>query len=139
MSLATYIGINFSLLTDEDEPDLYNEEFWIGRCFADQECLDAVQGHHFSTSHVYEVTSHWGIALYEGQRAKDREESLLKLNILLTLLHPYLGPGDYFELYTCWVGLEAEPREGEVTIHMHNLDTRSLEILENTLVRFQYT
>lgn len=138
MSLATYIGINFSLLTDEDAPDLYNEEFWVGSCFADQKCLDAVKAHQFSTSHVYEISSHWGIELYEGQRAKNREESLLKLNILLTLLHPHMAPGNYFELYSCWIGEEAESHEEEVTIDMHNLDTQSLEILEKTVVRFQY-
>lgn len=139
MSLATYIGIDVPLLTDEDAPDLYNEEFWIGCCFADQECLDAVQAHQFSTSHVYEISSHWGIELYEGQRAKDREESLLKLNILLTLLHPHIAPGHYFELYSCWIGEEAESREDEVTVNMESMDTGSLEILEKVLVRFQYT
>lgn len=138
MSLATYVGINYSVPTDDTAPELYTDDFWIGNCFSDDECRANVKKHQFSTTHVYEVSSHWGIEIYMDQDKVRKKESIDKLEQLLNILSIYISPGDYFELYSCWVGEEAEPREGDITINMNDLDIHNLEILEKTLVRFQY-
>ncbi|WP_364281991.1 hypothetical protein [Peribacillus frigoritolerans] len=49
----------------------------------------------------------------------------------------YLDKGDFFELYSCWVGEEAEKRDGELTLQINNFDIDQIEIPEKTLARFE--
>lgn len=138
MSLATYIGTNHRIPTEEENPDLYDLDFWIGSCFSDEDCLKAVQKNQFSTPYVYEISSDWGIEIYDGQSLENQTDSLKKLNTLLSIMESYSSSGDYFELYSCWVGEEAEPREDELSIQMSNLKVHKIRFAEKTLVRFNY-
>jgi hypothetical protein len=56
---------------------------------------------------------------------------------LCNIMNSYLEKGDYFELYSCWVGEEAEKREGEIILQINNFDINQIEIPEKTLVRFE--
>ncbi|GAA3321006.1 hypothetical protein GCM10020331_034300 [Ectobacillus funiculus] len=49
----------------------------------------------------------------------------------------YLEKKVIFELYSCWVGDEAEKREGEITLQINNFDIDKIEMPERTLVRFE--
>lgn len=49
----------------------------------------------------------------------------------------YLEKGDFFELYSCWVGEETESREGEKTLQINNFDIDQIDIPAKTLVRFE--
>ena len=49
----------------------------------------------------------------------------------------YLKEGDYFELYSCWVGEETEKREGEITLQINNFDIDQIETPEKTLVKIE--
>lgn len=64
-------------------------------------------------------------------------ESKKKLIELCKIIDSYLEKGDFFELYSCWVGEEVEKREGEITLQINNFDIDEIEIPEKTLVRFE--
>lgn len=49
----------------------------------------------------------------------------------------YLEKGDFFELYSCWVGEETDSREGDLTLHLNHFDIDQIEISEKMLVRFE--
>ena len=49
----------------------------------------------------------------------------------------YLEKGEFFELYSCWVGEETEKREGEIILQINKFDINQIEIPEKTLVRFE--
>ena len=94
----------------------------------------SVQTVQFTTAHVYEISSHWGIEIVEPFDSKISLESKEKLRRLLELMDSYLGEGDYFELYSCWVGEEGDSREHALTLEMKDLDVNELEISEKTYV-----
>lgn len=137
MSLASYIGTNVAIPIN---PHIYDEDFdeilWIGPCFAEPEDVETARTQHFSTAYAYEISSHWGIGT-ETNRPLDLE-SKIKLKKLFELLKDYMKPGDYFQLYSCWVGEEDEQSEGSMTVHMDTLNLNELVLLEKTVVTFQY-
>lgn len=96
-----------------------------------------VKKYQFSTAFVYEVSSDWGIEISEYMNQKTCAESKEKLIALCEIIDSYLEKKDYFELYSCWVGEEAEKREGEITLRLNNFDIEQVKIPEKTLVRFE--
>lgn len=136
MSLASYIGTNIEIPTDIEQGDLYTEEFWIGDCFSSKYTKNDVKKTHFTTAYIYEVSSHWGIELSnDTSRSK---EALHKLELLIFHMRKYLSPGDYFELYSCWIGEETEKRNGSITVLIDELNWDTVEIPEKTLIMFQF-
>lgn len=135
MSLASYIGCNIELLINDD--DYSDNSFYIGRCFAGESELQNIKEYQLTTFYVYEVSSHWGIAIAENMNHETRVESKLKLLELCKRMDSFLEKGDYFELYSCWIGEETDKREGEITLQINNFDIDKIEIPEKTLVRFE--
>ncbi|MDQ0859754.1 hypothetical protein [Bacillus sp. V2I10] len=104
---------------------------------SDQQSGLNVKKYQFTTPYVYEVSSHWGIEITEYMNPKTCVQSKKKLIELCKIKDNYLKKGDFFELYSCWVGEEAEKREGEITLQINNFDINQIEIPEKTLVRFE--
>jgi hypothetical protein len=135
MSLASYIGCNIEIPSNDEE---YTEDFfYIGSCFAGEDELLNVKKYQFTTPYVYEVSSHWGINISKYTTKEICTESKKKLIELCEIMDSYLEKGDFFELYSCWVGEETESREGEITLQINNFDIDQIEIPEKTLVRFE--
>lgn len=49
----------------------------------------------------------------------------------------YLNNGDYFELFSCWVGNEDKERLGELKLKINHFNIDEIRILEITLVRIE--
>ncbi|KQL33734.1 hypothetical protein AN959_16400 [Psychrobacillus sp. FJAT-21963] len=64
-------------------------------------------------------------------------ESKEKLIALCKIMDSYIDKGDYFELYSCWVGEEADKREGEITLRINKFDVEQIKMPEKTLVKFE--
>lgn len=137
MSLATYIGTNVEIPTVNECED-YDQSFFVGDCFTNEYIKKDVMKYHFSTTYIYEVSSHWGIEISSSVSAKVQEESKQKLEKLCRLMKSYIQPGDYFELISFWVGEERDKRNGEFTLTIEDLNIHAIEIPEKTLVRFQF-
>lgn len=134
MSLASYIGCNVEIPLSNEESDSL---IIIGDCFSNEYNRRDVKKYQFSTAFVYEVSSDWGIEISEYMNQKTCAESKEKLIALCEIIDSYLEKKDYFELYSCWVGEEAEKREGEITLRLNNFDIEQVKIPEKTLVRFE--
>ena len=134
MSLASYIGCNVQLQVNDSESE---ELLYIGACFAGDEELDSVRKSQFSTPFVYEVSSHWGIEITEYINEDTLNESKQKLLELCKIMDKYLQKGDYFELYSCWVGEERDKRVGKVILPIYGFNIQQLVLPEKTLVRFE--
>jgi hypothetical protein len=136
MSLASYIGCNVPIpYSDDDTEGL----IFIGGCFTSERELHDVKKHQFTTPYVYEISSHWGIEISEYTNPRICAESKKKLIELCKLMDGYLEKGDFFELYSFWVGDEDEKRVGELTLELNNFDIDQIQIPEKTLVRFVKT
>lgn len=135
MSLASFIGCNIELPISDEEYSI--DSLYIGGCFADEENLQNVKKYQFTTPYVYEVSSHWGIEITGYMNQKTCAESKIKLLELCRRMDGYLKQGDYFELYSCWVGEESDKREGELNLQINNFDIDKIEIPEKTLVRIE--
>jgi hypothetical protein len=134
VSLASYIGCNVVIpLSDEESDSLVI----IGDCFSNEYNQRDVKKYQFTNPFVYEVSSDWGIEISEYMNQKMCAESKEKLIVLCKIMDSYLEKGNYFELDSCWVGEEAEKREGEITLRINNFDIEKIEIPEKTLVRFE--
>ncbi|OCA92568.1 hypothetical protein [Pseudobacillus wudalianchiensis] len=134
MSLASYIGCNKKIpISDEDSSDL----IIIGDCFSNKYNQLNVKKYQLSTPYVYEVSSHWGIEISEYVNKRTCAESKKKLMRLCEIMDGHLEKGDFFELYSCWVGEEADKREGELVLQFTSFDIDQIEIPEKTLVRFE--
>ena len=134
MSLASYIGCNITIpINDENTDNL----IYIGSCFADDDNLQNVKNYQFSTSYIYEVSSDWGIEISEYIYPTTCTESKMKLKELCKIMDSYLDKGDYFELYSCWVGEETEKRVGTLTLKIDNFDVDQVNLPEKTLVRIE--
>ncbi|SES44516.1 hypothetical protein [Psychrobacillus sp. OK032] len=134
MSLASYIGCNIEIpLSNEESDDL----IIIGDCFSNKYNRRDVKKHQFTTPFVYEVSSDWGIEISEYMNQKTCAESKEKLIELCKIMDSYIDKGDFFELYSCWVGEEADKREGEITLRINNFDIEQIKMPEKTLVRFE--
>ncbi|MFC0236417.1 hypothetical protein [Fictibacillus phosphorivorans] len=134
MSLASYIGCNVQLQVNGSESE---ELIYIGACFAGDEELGSVRKYQFSTPFVYEVSSHWGIEITEYINEDTLNESKQKLLELCKIMDKYLQKGDYFELYSCWIGEESDQRVGKVTLPIYGFNIDQLVLPEKTLVRFE--
>lgn len=135
MSLASYIGCNVEIpLSSEEEREDF---FYIGDCFSNKYNKQDVQKYQFSTPFVYEVSSDWGIEISEHMNQTICAESKKKLLALLQIMDRCLDEGDYFELYSCWVGEEADKRIGEISLKMDTLNVDLIEMPEKTLVRIE--
>jgi hypothetical protein len=134
MSLASYIGCNVQLQVNDSESE---ELIYIGACFSGDEELDSVRKYQFTTSFVYEVSSHWGIEITEYINEDTLNEAKQKLLELCKIMDKYLQKGDYFELYSCWVGEESDQRVGKVTLPIYGFNMEQLVLPEKTLVRFE--
>jgi hypothetical protein len=135
MSLASYIGCNIELSINDDGSS--DDFFYIGSCFAGERELQNVKKYQLTTPYVYEVSSHWGIEISEYMDQETCAESKVKLLELCNRMNNYLEIGDYFELFSCWIGEEKDKREGEITFQINNFDIDHIEIPEKTLVRFE--
>lgn len=135
MSLASYIGCNIELSINDDEYS--GDFFYIGSCFAGERELQNAKKYQLTTPYVYEVSSHWGIEISEYMDQETCAESKVKLLELCKRMDNYLEKGDYFELFSCWIGEETDKREGEITLQINNFDIDQIEIPEKTLVRFK--
>ncbi|MGG4265884.1 hypothetical protein [Peribacillus simplex] len=134
MSLASYIGCNLEIpLSNEESDDL----IIIGDYFSNEYNRRDVKKHQFTTPFIYEVSSDWGIEISDYMNPKTCAESKEKLIELCKIIDSYIDNGDYFELYSCWVGEEADKREGEIILRINNLDIEQIKIPEKTLVRFE--
>jgi len=134
MSLASYIGCNVEIpLSDQDSDDL----IIIGDCFSDEYHRLNVKKHQFTTPYVYEVSSHWGIEISKYMNQKTCAESKKKLLELCRIMNSHLEEGDFFELYSCWVGEETEKQEGEITLRINGFDIDQVEMPEKTIVRVE--
>ncbi|MEH7347081.1 hypothetical protein V7122_24920 [Bacillus sp. JJ1532] len=135
MSLASYIGCNVEIpLSDEEE---YNDLMYIGDCFSTKYNKQDVKKYQFTTPYVYEVSSHWGIEISKYMNQRSCTESKKKLIALCEIMDSYLEKGDYFELYSCWVGEEKDKRVGEKTLSIDNFNIDLIEMPEKTLVRIE--
>ncbi|MDQ6420795.1 hypothetical protein RB620_15300 [Paenibacillus sp. LHD-117] len=135
MSLASYVGCNIELPANDDE---YTDDFfYIGSCFSGEDNLHNVKKYQFTTPYVYEVSSHWGIEIAKHMNPQTRAESKKKLLELCKTMDSHLKKGDFFELYSCWVGEEMEKREGKIILRINEFDIDQIEISEKTLVRFE--
>ncbi|WP_078410742.1 hypothetical protein [Priestia abyssalis] len=133
MSLATYIGSNVELPINDESDDLVT----IGSCFSDERHRLNIKKYQFTTLYVYEISSNWGIEISKYVNKRIRAESKEKLIALCEIMDSYLEEGDFFELYSCWVGEETEKREGELTLNINGFDIDHIEMPEKTLVRIE--
>ena len=137
MSLCSYIGCNVELPLHDDDSES-EDIIKIGWGFSDEEERVNVQKFQFTTPYVYDISNDWGIVISEEWTTKEVcEESKVKLIELCKIMNNYLEKGDFFELYTCWIGEEAEKRYDELTIQLNNFDINQIVIGEKTLVRFE--
>ncbi|MCU7663582.1 hypothetical protein [Bacillus thuringiensis] len=134
MSLASYIGCNVEIpLTDPDS----NDVIVFGPCFADESMLEIVHEYQFQINYTYEVSTSWGIELVEWQNVKEKKEAKEKILTLCKIMEGYLEDGDYFELFSCWVGDEDKERVGELKLKINHFNIDELCIPERTLVRIE--
>lgn len=134
MSLASYIGTNVKIPLSVENADSL---IIIGDCFSDESEKQEVQENQFMTPFVYEVSSDWGIEITEYMNEKMRAESKAKLIVLCKMMDNYIEKGDFFELYSCWMGDESDKREGEITLQMNDFDVERIRLPEKTLIRFE--
>ena len=134
MSLASYIGTNVEIpLSDEDAEDL----IIIGDCASYKSDRQEVQRNHFTTTYIYEITNDWGIEILKYVYEPMLVNSKAKLLALCEMMDSYLKKGEFFELYSCWMGDESEKREGKITLQLNNFNIERIEMPEKTLVRFE--
>ncbi|HFK1683093.1 hypothetical protein [Bacillus sp. SRB1LM] len=70
-------------------------------------------------------------------KLKGRRKKLKKLLALCAITERDLNNGDYFELFSCWVGDEDKERVGELELKMNHFNIDEIRILEITLVRIE--
>jgi hypothetical protein len=134
VSLASYIGCNIEIqLSGEDSNDI----ILIGDSFSEEQHRINVKKHQFTTTYVYEVSTDWGIEISKFTNSSVRAQSKQKLIRLCEIMDEYLEQGDYFELYSCWLGEETEKREADLTLQINNFDIDHIKIPEKTLVRLE--
>lgn len=56
---------------------------------------------------------------------------------LFSLGRDFINEGDYFELFSCWVGDEDQERVGELKLKINHFNIDEICILERTLVRIE--
>ncbi|MDN7245560.1 hypothetical protein [Planococcus shenhongbingii] len=139
MSMATYIGLNFSVKLPEE---YIEDKMEIDYVFSDEENRHAVKQKHFTAPYIYEIleTAHpiWEMNEYTKTHSPhdyvNAEKTLLSLCHLLKELLP---PGDFCEVYICWLGEEEEEHEEELQINLNDLEIGALNISEKCFIRIE--
>lgn len=138
MSLTTYVGSPVQLPVRPLVDVAGENELYIGQTYADVEEKEAVKETHFSTPYVYEITyNSWGMELSPYDEKEEYERHKKGMLELCAFMDSYLQDGEFFELYTCWIGDEADPREAEIVLPLHDWFTEGMVIREKTLVKFE--
>lgn len=70
-------------------------------------------------------------------KRKGKKEAKEKLLTLCKIMEGHLEDGDYFELFSCWVGYEGKERVGELKLKINHFNIDELCIPERTLVRIE--
>lgn len=137
MSLTSYIGCNVPIAEKGYEDVSVEGEIFVGPAMAGIEERAEVKAAQFSTTYVYEVTFNgWGMELCSYQDKEDYEKHKEGLHQVCEMMNSYLGPGNFFEFYSCWVGEESDPRKLEMTLPIQDWYTEGMELREQTLIRF---
>ena len=133
MSLASYIGCNVEIpLTDPDS----NDVIVFGPCFQMKVCLKLYKSFNFKQVTRMKFQQCEVLNLMSGKQ-KGRRRKLKKLIALCTIMEGYLNDGDYFELFSCWVGNEDKERLGELKLKINHFHIDEIRIPERTLVRIE--
>ncbi|MET4559628.1 hypothetical protein ABIA69_000771 [Lysinibacillus parviboronicapiens] len=139
MSMATYIGLNFSVKLNEDYTE---DEVEIDYVFSSEEDRNVVKQKHFTTPYIYEVFEKdepiW--RMNEDQKIHsphNYEKSKKTFLYLCHLLKELLPKGDYCEVYICWLGEEVEECEGELKFNLNNLQIEAIDIYEKYFIRIE--
>jgi hypothetical protein len=136
MSLATYLGCNFNVEITDDVTDNPIE---IGYIFSDENNRRDCQTTHFTTQNVYEIdlpNPIWGLNSYQKKNfPHNYKKSQRDFSALCDLLKTFLKPGEYCEIYPCWLGEELESREGEYTIRLDDFNLNEIDIYEKYLIK----
>jgi len=135
MSLVSYLGCNKELPFDEDS---LKRPVVIGEFFSEQADRDNVKPK-FTTPYVYEIQSNkhetiWVDFYSYAPNKKMYHETLEELH---TYLNDLLAPGEYAELYVCWLGDEKEETRLTQEIFIDSDDFFKLELPENSFTRFR--
>lgn len=137
VSMTSYIGSNVELPVREYEEESREKTLYIGPSFSDEGSLEEIKETKFSTKYVYEVTfDWWGIELSQYQDEEMYAENKQAFHLLCDQMDAYLSPGEYFYLYTCWIGDESNPIEGEISLPLKDWYREGMELTEQTLIRF---
>ena len=133
MSLASYIGCNVEIpLTDPDS----NDVIVFGPCFQMKVCLKLYKSFNFKQVTRMKLKQCGVLNLMSG-KLKGRRKKLKKLLALCAIMEGYLNDGDYFELFSCWVGDEDKERVGELELKINHFNIDEIRIPERTLVRIE--
>ncbi|UNL86941.1 hypothetical protein [Priestia koreensis] len=139
MSMVTYIGLNSTVQRCEYVTD---NEVDIDYVFSEAENRNTIREKHFSTPYVYEIAEKgepiWQLTEYHKVHSPHNyQKSKKTFQYLCDLLMDLLSPGDYCELYVCYLGEENEEQENDCTVHLDNLDIDLLHIDEKMLIRIE--
>lgn len=139
MSLATYLGCNFNLEIT-DELSTYNS-IDIGYIFSEEENRKNVKEKHFSTKNVYEIelpNPLYNLNVYQKKKdPHNYKKSQKDFIALCNFLKEHLNPGEFCEIYPCWLGEELEPKLGSLTIQLEDYNLDEIKIYEKYLVRLE--
>ena len=139
MSIATYIGLNFTVKLNE----YYTEnEVEIDYVFSEEENRNVVKQKHFTTPYIYEVSEKghpiWEMNEYQKTHLPHNyEEARKTFHYLCHLLKELLPQGDFCEVYICWLGEEDEKRDEELKINLNDLQIEAIDIYEKCFIRIE--
>ncbi|MBR2570242.1 MAG: hypothetical protein IKE34_13780 [Paenibacillus sp.] len=100
--------------------------------------------HHFTLPHVYQLYSNWGGLSFDPAFKKsfpnEYQANVKCFKELIKLMHDHREAGDTFEIYSCWIGEEHEPKK-EALSQIIELDTadslQSFELKDKRYILFQ--
>lgn len=138
MSIVNYLGCNFKVeVTDEKA----NEWIGIGYFFSNESNRKNVLKKHMSTLNVYEIELPNPIwQLHDDLKKFSPRKYHKSLNDLMNLCNMFkklLNPGEYCEIYPCWIDEELEPKEADCIIRLDDYRIDEIEIFEKCLVRIE--
>lgn len=138
MSIVTYLGCNFDVEVTEEMSD---DPIEIGYFFSNENKRKDVT-RHFTTQNIFEIFFLDSSIVWINQDYK--ENSLNNYHMaqkdfiaLCDLLKQYLKPGEFCEIYPCWMDEELNPKEGEHTIYLDDYQMDEIEIYEKWLIRIE--
>ncbi|TDK61762.1 hypothetical protein E2K98_12800 [Bacillus salipaludis] len=105
MSIATYLGCNLNLEIT-DELTTYNL-IDVGYIFSEEENRKNVKEKHFSTKNVYEIqlpNPLYDLNVFQKKNnPRNYKKSKKDFIALCNFLNQHLNPGEYCEIYPCWL------------------------------------